>query len=491
MKKALVALLPISLLLPLTACGGETETITIEIEHTSSYSDRIDGYIEAFEEANPGIKVTNTKTSGGYNDLANNIIQGFGANDYPDIFLGYPDAAAAMMAYPGKVVNMETYMNDPDIGWTSADYEDIIPAYLKEGQEYPMEGTYSLPFAKSTEAMYYNADVLIGLDLSKINADINNGNPLTAEYINSLTWEEFFDKLAPAIVAYNDSITDASQKIIKDSEQYNEMVLGYDSDDNLFITLAEQYGYAYTDVDQATGQGKILFNDNDIDSNGDGTADTNGMKQLMKKWNGYKNKGYVRTQGSNDGNYTNYSFTAQASLFSIGSTGGIKYQQSDDFTVGVAPIPYAASGKRAVINQGPSLIFLSHGDTARERASWLFYKFMTNETNAADWTMNTGYSPIRYSITESAEWGDYTNENAGASTSLESLTARVAKYVSNATQVTDHLYSSPVFIGSSEARDQVSSIVTTLLMLSEADCTDAAINSAFQTAYDNTLKEVK
>lgn len=456
------------------------EDVTIEFEHTSSYSSIIDGFIEAFEKIEPHVTVKNTKTSGSYDDLADSVIQGIPANDYPDLFLGYPDSVVRLME-AGVGVNLDTdqYMRNSEWGFTDDDYNDIIESYMEEGESYPVEGVYSLPFAKSTEAMYYNADILIGLNLSAQDATINDGNPLTDDYIENLTWEEFFDHLAPAIVAYNDTLSD-DKKILKTNASYDTFVMGYDSDDNLFITLAEQYGYGYTSLDQTTGTGSILFND-----------EGNGMKDLLKKFNTAKNNGYIRTKGTTTGaTYTNYSFTAGCSLFSIGSTGGAKYQQTDDFVTGVAPIPQAAGMDRKVINQGPSIAVLNHKDDNRTLATYLFASFMLNETNAKTWAINSGYSPIRYSTLESSEWEEYVNVSGVEESSLDALSARVANYVANTDYVGSALYSSPVFKGSAEARTQVGGLVTSVLNLSTAECTDAKIDELFQTAYDNTLKEM-
>ena len=45
---------------------------------------------------------------------------------------------------------------------------------------------------------------LLGLDLSDIDASINNGKPLDAAYLDDLSWETLFGNLCPAIKAYND-----------------------------------------------------------------------------------------------------------------------------------------------------------------------------------------------------------------------------------------------------------------------------------------------
>ena len=74
---------------------------------------------------------------------------------------------------------------------------------------------------------------------------INNGNPINETYLNSLTWEEFFGKLCPAIMDYIKTPDGANLLNTKDGDYY---IMSYDSDDNLFITLAEQYGYDYTAI---------------------------------------------------------------------------------------------------------------------------------------------------------------------------------------------------------------------------------------------------
>ena len=451
-----------------------TEPTTIEFMSNSSYGDSIDDFIAAFQRLEPNVTVINTKESASYQGVMDKVIQGVPANNYPDLVVGYPDAIEQVMEL-GKVLKLDNYINDPNYGWNEEDLEDIIDTYLQEGRSYPRSGTWSLPFSKSTEAMFYNKDVLIGLDLTSIDPTINEGNPLTASYIENLTWEELFDHLAPAIIAYNDALP-ANSKIILDNETYSKAVLGYDSDDNLFITLAEQYGYGYTSIDDY-GEGHLDFiND--------------GMKSLVKTWNRAKNNGYVITKGSSKGgSYTNYSFTAEAMLFTIGSTGGLKYQTSSNFETAIAPIPQAAGRDRKVINQGPSLALLDHNDANRALASWLFAKFITNEENSLSWSVNTGYLPIRYSVSESSAYRNVIAEGLNADVhDLDHLKAVCSQYVGNSTYVGNALFASPVFKGSSEARIQVGGLLTQALALSTEDCTDEAINTLFQTAYDNTLK---
>lgn len=494
MEKKVSLLIPVAAALVLAACGGNTSSaessgqnsgpvITAPTEITfmsnSSYGDTIDAIIADFKNVEPNVTVKNVKETGSYDFVKEKVISQLSTNQHPDLFVGYPDAVQEIMTYD-KIVKLDDYMNHPVYGWSAADMEDIIPAYLEEGSSYPVPGYWSLPFAKSTEAMYYNQTALKDLNLSAEDATINNGEPLSEAYLNNLTWEEVFDHLLPAIKSYNDKLPD-EKKIIRAHATHGASIFGYDSDDNLFITFAEQYGYGYTSVDKTTGTGNLDFvND--------------GMKGLMKKLNAIHNfgtdsglsKGAFMTKGT-FGTYTNTAFTAQASLFSIGSTGGIKYQKSENFTTGVARIPHAAGKEAKVINQGPSLAILDHDDANRATASWLFYKFLTNERNATQWAVKTGYSPIRYSTSQSQAYIDYSNVDAYGATSLEALQARVAKYV---TTVNDNLFISPVFKGSAAARTEVGALTTKLLKATPAELTDAFINEAFSLAETNAKKKM-
>lgn len=464
------------------------EKTEITLTATLSYTDQIESFIESFKEVEPNVTVTYSKESTGYDGLKDKIVEGIAVNNYADMAVLYPDAIGTLINY-NVVTQLDDYMNDAEYGFTADDVDDIVPAYLEEGTKYSVPGTFSVPFCKSTEAMFYNKEILVGLDLSKHDATINGGKALSEEYLNNLTWDELFDKLCPALMAYNDAADD-DHKILKDNATYSKAILGYDSDDNLFITLAEQYGYGFTDVDPVTGEGKLLFNVDDIDSNNDGVNDTNGMKELLKKFKKAYDKGYLITKGSsNGGNYTNYSFTAGSALFSIGSTGGAKYQQKDALDTGVANIPQAPKGeghKSAVISQGPSICLLNHKDANKSLASWLFYKHMVTSKNSLKWSLDTDYSPIRYSSMESNEYLNASDETETELYSLDRLKARVRTYVAS-NDVSSALYTSPVFKGSDAARTQVGSLVTTLLKSDSASFTDEYVNSEFAKA-ENTVK---
>ena len=281
-----------------------TEDTTVTIWTTIGQANRapFDAALERLAELEPKLHVNNVYQSAGYDELRNMVVQGFAANNYPDLVYCYPDHVADYID-AGKAVNLDPYINNPTYGLTEEDKADYIEAFMAEGQEYSVEGTYSLPYSKSTEAMYYNRALLNNLDLSGIDPSINKGNPLNDAYFRNLTWDELFNKLCPALITYNDGLP-ADQKLLDFDANENVGIFGYDSDDNLFITLAQQYGYGYTGID-ASGRGEILFNND-------------GMKELLTDFNSWARKRYIVSQGTT-GSYTSNLFTAQQCLFSVSS----------------------------------------------------------------------------------------------------------------------------------------------------------------------------
>lgn len=430
---------------PEPTTGFIKEKTTIYLWTTAGENSQIllNRWVEDFKEVEPNVTVVNVKQSGNYNDLENQVITGFTANNYPDLVAAYPDHVADYIDY-GKAVRLDDYMDNEEYGWTAEEKADFVEGYLVEGQQYTVEGTWSLPFSKSTEAMFYNEDVLVGLDLSAYDETINNGNPLNAAYLGSLTWEELFNKLCPALLAYNED-----HKIIEPCDDGVTRVFGYDSDDNAFITIARQFGFPYTSVEN--GKGSVDFN-------------TQEMKDTLAWFHDAYTKGYITTKGVNEGNYTNELFTANQLLFTIGSTGGTSYQFSSEnpMNVGVAKIPQHEGGVESTIMQGPSMAILDHGDENRKLASWLFYKFITNEDNALTWGIDsTGYYPVRHSALESDVYQEMCDENNTQDKSYEKLVARVNNY---ANTVSPTLFTSPAFKGSAAIRTEVGGLFTQALL---------------------------
>ncbi|MFA6796057.1 MAG: extracellular solute-binding protein, partial [Bacilli bacterium] len=210
-NKLLSILGVVTLLGGLVSCGDGDSTasssssedeITIRFWHTfgQSITNGIEKYIEKFEdlvEENEGVKVNiEMEYQGGYDDIESKIRSGFSTSNTPTIAVAYPDHVADYLASetePGEyVVNLDDYINDEEIGFGKEAYfgddeeSDFVSAFINEGKSYTREGTYSLPFMKSTEVMFYN-ETLLGSILNDYSPE-NVGTDLMKKYLENMSW---------------------------------------------------------------------------------------------------------------------------------------------------------------------------------------------------------------------------------------------------------------------------------------------------------------
>ena len=438
----------------------EKTEITFLCMADTRYIAKLKSMVEEFEKIEPNVTVNlnNPLGSGDYTMLEKSVVAGFFNGNYPDIVQCYPDNVSKYMQR-GYVIQLDDYLNNPDYGIDTDGEKDYIESFLNEGASYNTPGTYSLPFCKSTELMYYNADVLIGLDLKDIDSTINNGQALDEAYLDNLTWEELFGKLCPAIKAYNDAL-DAENKIYVDND--SSVVFTYDSDENFFITLANQYGYGYTSIDE-NGNGSIDF-------------DNSGMKSVVRMLRDAKDNKYLHTKKSYK-SYVSSLFTGRECLFTVSSTAGLSYNYNEEqpFRVGVAKIPHAEGKEYSSINQGPSVCLLDHKDENRALASFLLWKHITNKENSSDWAIYTGYMGIRNS--------SYQSEDYQKALVVEDATDLYAVAQSNnlkkIADVRSMTFNTPVFKGSGNARTNVGLLLRDCLITPETELDIDAIFASY------------
>jgi multiple sugar transport system substrate-binding protein len=179
------------------------------------------------------------------------------------------------------------------------------------------------------------------------------------------------------------------------------------------------------------------------------------------------------------GAYTSGLFTSQGSVFGIGSTGGAGYQWSENFETGIAQLPQNPNGKKAVISQGPSICMLSKDNAQEEVAAWLFLKFITTDAaSQAKFAQASGYIPVTTSAQNAPEYKKYLEAASG--TSQDGCRALAAKV---AVEQSDKYFTSPTFVGSSQARDEVGNIIVNVLK-------GTAVQAAFDQAVQNCIEAV-
>ena len=455
MKKKVVALvLGATAALALASCSGKakpnficpdefdtTQQITIKFWHTMSKTQLqplLDEAIEEFHEFYPNITVEHEQV-GGYDEVRDQIITNMGTHDYPNLAYCYPDHVAIYneaeitVSLDDVIGNSKFGLGGSEIKFEGPKQEDYYQKFFEEGKKYEDGLTYTMPFLKSTEALFYNKDFF-------------KQNNLTVP----TTWDEMWEVCAK----------------IKEIDPQSTP-LGYDSESNLFITLAETYGYDYTK------NNRFGFNNE-------------GMRGLMKTFKENFDKGYFTSQKIY-GSYTNELMTditqTSRAYMCIGSTAGANYQANANgaFETGVAQIPHATGKAAKAISQGPSLVLFKDENPQAVLATWLFVQYLNTPSVQAKFALGSGYLPVNKKATELEPYQQFLASAAGNKAGIAALATKVAL-----AQEANY-YTSEVFIGSAYARDEVGSLVSTIMqdLTINSGNIDSKISEYFKTAIAN------
>ncbi len=426
------------------------EQVSITFTHTmgAKLQGVLDTYIEEFNKIYPNIEITH-QSAGGWGDINGQINTEIAGGNQPNIAYCYPDHVA-MYNIAKSVVTLDNLIASEQVvpgtnevlGLTAQQKDDFIKSYYDEGIVYGDDLMYTMPLNKSTEVLYYD--------------------------------KTFFEENGLSVPTTWDELWDTCDKILKIDP--NCYPLGYDAEDNWFITLCEQMKTGFTSAENG---GQYLFNNDE-------------NKAFVKELREYYQKGYFTTQELY-GSYTSNLFvetTDTRCYMCVGSSGGASYQMSNNdttdgsfaFEVGVAPIPQYDANNRKTISQGPSLCILKGSKTTDQQilASWLFVKFLcTNIDFQAEFSMASGYMPVLKSVTENEAYAAWLNKGNG----YEYL---VAKCVKVGIDGRDDYFVSPAFNGSSKAREQAGALLLKCLSGEAAGDAgvDALIDASFQDAID-------
>ncbi len=448
--------------LALTGCGSKakpdfampeggfdtTKDVTITFYHQMGGNLRniLDEYIKRFELLYPNIHVEH-EAQGDWDTLQDVITKRIQAGKQPNLAYCYADHVAGYnsaravqplddflsggafkdMTVPTYKVDFEStpqgeyvlddagnqIVENKPFAFTKEEEAMFNPIYFNEGYSIG-DGSkmYTLPWAKSTEMMFYN----------KTFFDQHNLKVPT-------TWDEMEQVCAQI-------------KELEKKDKTTYTPFGYDSEDNWFITMCEQQGSAYT---SATGD-KFLFDN----------PENRAFVEKFRDW--FMNKKYFTTRALAGNSYTSTLFNEQKIFMSIGSTGGATYNAdtsgSDTFERGIAPVPQINPDDPKMISQGPSVCIFKNEDPQEVIASWLFIKYMiTNPLYQTEVAMQNGYMPV-LSRAVMEELPAYKNfvESADGAKGGGYLTALAVKC---GMEHEDDYFVSPAFNGSTDARKQV------------------------------------
>ncbi len=474
MKKNLSRVLLVCGAMLMVACGGDrtsqgdakivdwydlsptatfdTETpVTIKFWHRMGADSQalVQSWITEFNVMYPNITVIEEKVANDYGAVADKVALAIPAGTEPDIVESYPDHVARYASAKAPLA-LNNFIANENFGLSAEEVADFLPGLWAEGASYDSEGTIlSMPFTKSSEGFFYNAAYF-----EAHNYDVPQ------------TWDEVF----------------AIAEDIKTREP-DAIPFGYDSEDNLFITAAKQWGAPYTGYNTETGKGEVQFNND--------TA-----KDMVKYFKDKVDRGLMLTRALNGDAYTSDIFKTNARLYMyVGSTGGTRYAYigvpkatfDSGYRAGVAAIPSKTTALRAQIQQGPNINLFKKSSEQQMIAAWLFAKYMTSAEKSAQFCIPSGYAPVRYSAYETAAWNTYeASINPTPTTLLQAQDKLVKEAIEMFLNNGESFFTSAVFNLSSKTRTEVGALLVRILAYDAADeaALDAYIDEQFQDSYD-------
>lgn len=398
-----------------------------------------------------------------YSTLNEKVTSDLTAGNQPTLAYCYGDHVAGYLKTK-KVVDFNKFI-EKDTDFKTNIEPKLITSYYNEGTQFgDSSKRYTMPLAKSTDAVYINKTVVEPI-LKELNIDVNDPN--------SWTWDALWKVCERLKALYP-----------------NSTPLGYDSESNWTITYLEEVGAKnggkkyYTDGTKS-GSDKLLF------VNDETKAFFNTVYQKY-------DAGLVTTKGTY-GNYTSglfslyrqgdsatalpedndsYKKSYTGSFISIGSTGGASHQlptYDAQFEVMMAPEP-SLNGYRKQISQGPSLVMFDEGSEALQQAAWRFVKVLLSDSvQQAYAKASAGYSPVRSDSLSSLIESLDTSESTGK---INKQCLQVLE------EVASDLYTSDCFNGSAVARTQIENALITLLKDTSSMSVDKKIINVLEAAFE-------
>ena len=454
-----------------TAYNGEAVTITFYHSMGSALRDIVDDCIKSFNKIYPNITVNHT-SFGDYDGIRDQVTTELSTGRGPSLAACYPDHVAlynkskAVLSLDGYISSDLTVAGSSEkVGLTQEQINDYVPFYYEEGKMYGDGKMYTLPLMKSTELLYYNATYF-------------NDNNIKVP----TTWDEM-EQVCARIIEIESAKGNAC------------IPLGYDSGANWFITMAEQLGSGYTTAEKGN---HFTFNN----------AENQAFVERFRNW--YE-KDYVTTKDIY-GSYTSDLFKETdsskiKSYMCIGSSAGASYQTptkvngEDPFQVGVTMLPQVDPAKPKMISQGPSICLFKKQNDQETAAAWLFTKFITTSLEyQGRFSMNNGYTCAIQSVLDDEDvyasddflanvQGAPVMENAALGIKTYGNANLQAACVQLTMDYQNYYYVSPAFVGSSDARTAMETLMKNALTydLSNGQTAAQMIQGLFNDTY-STLK---
>lgn len=481
LKKALAALLLLSLVFSLFACHGKLDTSASGAENSATdYSDALLDFklpesfdetkqyeisfwaksdsnatqtaiyekaIADFEKLYPNVKV-NLLVEMDYGRIYQKVITNIQTGTTPNVCISYPDHVATYLTGDSVVVPLNNLINDEKFGlggsalkFDGPTKDEMIDKFLDECK---INGSYYLmPYMRSTEACYINKSYVEALGY---------------EIPDVLTWDFIFE-VSEAAMAKNEDGT------FKVNGQSVLIPFIYKSTDNMMIQMLRQKGAEYS-----TENGDIeIFHDT--------------TKEILLEIATHAESGAFSTFkiSSYPGNYLNRG----QCIFAIDSSAGATWMGSDaplmdihqsekvDFETVVRFIPQYDTENPTMISQGPSVCLFYKEDPGEVLASWLFMQYLLTNDIQIPYAETEGYVPVTKKAQQSAEYLDYLSRSGEDNGLYYDIKIDATKLL---LENTDNTFVTPVFNGSASLRNAAGQMIEEVV---KAERRGGDVNSAY------------
>ena len=330
-----------------TAAPEPQVTITLWDGQSGVLGDRLSDLIAKFN-ATHKIQVQRS-FQGTYDQLYQKVVSAIQAGTVPDMaqVSGPPQTAAYWKA--NALVPVQQFVDSVD-GFTQQQLADFVPALLDDNS-LSVNGKKTLvswPFSKSEALMYYNPDILqqAGVAVPK-------------------TWAEF------------------KQALLAIQAKTSVIPLAYTPDVYYFFL---PYLWAQGGEVLSPDNTKASFN------TPEGLAALQYQVDLV-----LGDKTAQVTQGFEWQN----TFAASKSAFAVSTSVSRPFIESampkdHSFKVGMATLPAGPKGPKTDLF-GNNLVIFTKTASDRQRAAWLFMKWLTDTDQTVAWSLASGYMPLRNS----------------------------------------------------------------------------------------------
>ena len=330
--------------------------IVIELWHSQQRQnkDALEAVVARFNAANPNYEVR-LSNLGSYTTLFQKLRAAVQAKSLPDLGIAYESMVVEFMQ-ADAVADLGPYLDHPEHGLSKEEQEDIFPTFLKSNR-YPEFGDklLSFPFTKSLLMLYYNAEILRAAGHKQPPA----------------TWNEFLQQCR-----------DVKAKTGKTPFAYSRDPSSFDS------MIMSRGGELAPDAGARSGLGSPQ------------AVQTLAMLQTLVK-EGLAT--VIPFESDDDRLY----FSRGKCAFILRSSTTRSYmrkdivdeQGRDRFEWSMACPPVGEGHPKLTVLYGGNIVMFK-STPERQRGAWEFIRFFVSPEATAEWSVKTGYLPVRRSAAE-------------------------------------------------------------------------------------------